>query len=174
MKIYTLVVLAALFLVPSSLLAADFGLKAVEVSAGIASPEGFDTGYAVGVGLDLGDITHRLTLVASADYWKASTNDFGVDLDADNLSAGVDVRYYFLEPRRGFYVGGGARLNHVSQETAVPLAGFGTLVVKTTDNKVSPEGVVGWSGSRFYLEGRYNAIDGLNTVGVVVGVRVGR
>ena len=169
-----LLVLAALLLIPSSLRAADFGLKGVEVSAGIAAPQDFDTGYALGVGLDLGDITRSLTLAASAGYWKASTSDFGVDLDATNLSVGVDVRYYFLEPRRGLYVGGGARINHLSVEAAVPLGGFGTLVVKTTDNKVSPEGVVGWSSSRFYLEGRYNAIDGLNTVIVMAGVRVGR
>jgi len=174
MKIYALVALSALLLAPPSLLAADFGLKGVEISAGIAAPQDFDTGYALGVDLDLGDITHSLTLVASAEYWKASGRDFGVDLDADNLSAGVDVRYYVFEPRRGLYVGGGGRVNHLSSEAAVPLGGFGTLVVKTTDNKVSPEGVLGWSGGRFYMEGRYNAIDGLNTVSVVVGVRFGK
>jgi hypothetical protein len=173
MKTRLLAVLTAVALVPSSLCAADFGLTAVEVSAGIAIPEDFDAGFVLGAGLDLGDITRRLTLVASADYWRAEGSDFGADLEADNFSLGAGVRYYFAEARRGFYAGGGARLNHVTREFAVPLGTLGIAVVETEDDRLSPEGFLGWSAERFFLEGRINALEDLATVSLVVGVRFG-
>jgi hypothetical protein len=173
MHIVRSLVLCLLLLVPCSLRAADFGLNGVEVRAGIVSPEDFDTGYSVGVGLDLGDFADRFTLVAGADYWKASGSDAGVDLDATNLSAGADVRYYLSELRRGFYAGAGARLNHTSAEAAISLGSFGTLAVKTTQNRLSPEGIVGYTAGRFNLEARYSAIQDVGTLSVVAGVRFG-
>lgn len=173
MKTRILAVLCVAIVMPSSIRATDFGLASVGVQGGIVSPEDFDTGYDIGVALDVGAMTSRLTLVPSAAYWRASGSAFGEDLDADALSAGVDVRYYLTELRRGVYVGLGAHLTRVSRETALPLGILGALVVKTEEESVTPSALAGWSVGRFYLEGRYSAIENISTLSVSLGVTFG-
>jgi len=168
----TATLLAFALLVATPAPAADIGYRGLAVQGGIVAPSNWDTGYEVGVHVDLGEITNGLFLQPSLDYWKASATDsfFGIEFDRDlsNLALGADVLWYPSGDRRGWYVGGGAFLN---------LLRYDTLGSTLTDNRVGANAVGGYDfalgGSSAFVEGRYHVVSGFNTVQVGLGLRFG-
>lgn len=182
MKTRVLLVIATVLLAAGPLAAADLGLRGFGVQAGVAAPEDFDTGLAIGLSADLGEVYKRIVLAPSIGYWRASASEdfggFGADLDVTAYTLGADVHYYLKEARNGIYVGGGVHLNRITYEDAVTLPFVGRFaVLESTVERVGPAAVAGYRGAILGLDGfaeaKFSAVSGFNTLQLTLGAAFG-
>lgn len=172
LALLTAMFLALLLYVGGPASATDIGYRGLGVQGGAVAPSNWDTGYGVGVHVDLGEMTHGLFLQPSANYWQASGTDsfLGLNFDRDmsNLALGADVLWYPSGERQGWYVGGGAYLNRLEYDI------YGATL---TDNRLGANAIGGYdfafAGSAAFVEGRYHVVSGFNTVQVGLGLRFG-
>lgn len=150
------IVLVLLLVAASFGYSQGLGLKSVKPKIGLIFPKSpWETGFNVGAGVDLGEVTSNLHLVPSLAYWHSSVNTFGLS----NFQLAADVEYY-LQNVKGLYFGGGISVNFFSGDIdSVTRFGLGFL-----------------GGYKFPLESvtlfgqaKYNVISDFNTFELVIG-----
>jgi len=171
--IMMILILACAFVFPVS--AQKLGLKSVNPMAGLVMPEDpWSTGFIIGVGADMGELTRDITLNPFVSYWSSGYDEHGVDLTLSNFQIGADVHYH-IKDVKGLYGGGGLSFNIVSFE--FPSFNFltGEATTKSESETKIGFGVLG--GYEFplgdmdaFVQGKYNIISDLNTIELTFGV----
>jgi len=179
----TLLMLAALLTLPTTASAAEFGFFGVEVRGGAIFPEDLDTGYTLGVALNVGQLTDGLYLYPAVVYSEADdSQSFGgpfgnasVDFEITSLAVGAEVRYFPSGAQDGFYFGGGPYFHFLEAKASAAVNAPFPLNVSVNEdsNELGATGVAGYrfSGGRsaFFVEGRYVVVTDFNSGQVLVG-----
>jgi hypothetical protein len=161
--------------------ATDLGWSGFEVRGGATFPADWDTGYTLGLSVDLGEITSGLRLYPGISYGTAETSSavsvvgvrVGIDEEITDLALGAEVRYFFAGEPRGWYVGGGPYIHRQEYEQALVVGGVAGITTIETD-AVGVEGVAGYSfGGRFNIEARYDTVSNFRAAQLLVGIRFG-
>jgi hypothetical protein len=158
--------------------AADIGWYGLEVRGGAVFAADWDTGWAVGVAADLGELAPGLRLYPGIGYSQAETSDserffgttFRIDREITSFEAGAEVRWFPSRGDSGWYFGGGPYLHRLEYEVAAAVGGF-IVVAEVEDDVLGFQGVAGYSiGGRFGVEARYDTVsdfDGFRLMGAV-------
>ena len=155
--------------------AQKLGLNSVKPMAGVVMPESpWGTGFIIGVGADMGELTRDITLNPFVSYWSSGYDEFGVDLALSNFQIGADVHYH-IKDVKGLYAGGGLSFNILSIE--FPYFNFITGEQTTESESETKIGFGVLGGYMFplgnmdaFVQGKYNIISELNTLELTFGI----
>ncbi len=162
--------------------AADLGLYQVGPTLGFIMPEDpYDMGFQIGAKANIGSVMDgKIGLFPVVNYWRTSAEDFD-DYTLSNIKIGIDAHYDLSEYVENLYAGAGLAMNVVGFSYTYPHATWNgnELVyedkeISDSDNELGISLLVGYnlevSGKPTFLEGKYDMIDNLNTIGVKAGV----
>jgi hypothetical protein len=168
-----------LFVLSSFSFGQGLGLNSITGKVGVIMPESpWDTGFLIGAEANLGEIADGITLHPIVSYWSAgysqSFTGTNFDLSMSNFQIGADVHYQIANVK-GLFVGGGLGFNFLSFEfPSYTLFGSTGSTASTSDTKIGFAGVAGYAfpvaGMNGVVSGRYNIIDGFDTLELTFGI----
>jgi opacity protein-like surface antigen len=158
----------ALALTISSAAFAQIGLKGIGGGAGLmgasmttASTTGSSsqslTGFAIGVGANLGTLMENLVLLPDIGYWNASKSvsagGVSSDFSTSDFVINANVQYMLGTGQIMPYVGGGLGLNFISTSVDVPAVnlGFVTIPAQTVTGSATRLGINLLGGANYPL-----------------------
>ncbi len=185
-------VLVVMILAVSFCFAGEFGLYKVAPTVGVIMPEDpWDMGLQIGAKANIGSVMDgKIGLFPVVSYW-ASKYDFNgvtdLELKLSNIKIGLDAHYDLSEYFTGLYAGAGLALNIVGTEYpsidyditgytdyGMPIYDYKTTTDSNSESEIGISLLAGYnfelSGKPLFVEGRYDLIKNLNTLGVNVGM----
>jgi len=170
----------------SSLCAQDFGLYQVAPTVGVIFPEGdWNTGFQIGAKANVGSVMEdKIGLFPVVSYWSTKYDYDGMYADSDfelklsNIKIGIDAHYDLGEYVENLYGGAGLAINMVKSEyPSVKYDdnwNYRVVTESDTDSEFGISFLAGYklevSGKPLFVEGRYDVISNLNTLGLKVGM----
>ncbi len=186
-----------LFVIISVTFAADLGLYGIAPTVGIIMPEDdWEMGFQLGAKANIGVIEiaeKEIGLYPVVSYWSSKYDWETSYLDSDyevtmsNIKFGIDAHYDLSEFVENMYAGVGVAMNRVKFEMPsvdyeivgydqynIPQYEWKETTIEETDTEFGFSFLAGYnlemSGKAIFVEGRYDLINELNTLGVKVGM----
>jgi len=163
----------------TGIFAAELGLHQIAPTAGFILPEDdWEAGFQLGAVANIGKILEdKIGLFPVVSYWssqyKWGPSNSTYDITMSNIKIGLDGHYDLSEKIEGVYAGAGLAINRLKIESPTYYTdGYGTSSHTDTEIGLSILGGYNLTISDYpcFIEGRFDLISDLNTLGVKFGM----